>query len=175
MSTATQTVQAVASDSPDWKRFLKRVIRDNEESPYGNGWLIRASAATEWRLQFEKTIRGKLGEADAHIEILTNCKVSRRGKYGNISSFSDSKPVIVLEPRYICIHSSEASVVCRLLLDGASLVVCASAGSSASSEYGLAFYNLHALLAGLPYSPLEVGSSTVTKDGVRIISGAVGF
>lgn len=167
------TLQAVSADSKDCVKFLRKVIRDNESARYGEGWRVRANAATGWKVRFERTVRGETGEPDREVEVQTDFAVTLPGKTGMIQSFTDSKPVMVCSPRQVWVDGSDASIVAKLLADGSRLSITATSGSTHSSQHGLSFYMLEATFPGVPYGEIQIGHTTTAKDGETLVSGAI--
>lgn len=167
------TLQTVSADSKDCAKFLRKVVRDNESAKYGEGWRVRANAGTGWKIRFERTIHGGTGEPDQSIEVQTDFAISQPGRLGVVQSFSDSKPVQVCTPRQVWVDGSDASIVAKLLADGSRLSIRATAGSTSSSYHGLSFYMLEATFPGIPYGEVQIGGTTVAKDGETLVSGAV--
>jgi len=160
------TYQSVEIESKEGKRFLRQVIRDCD-------WRERASAGTDWRVEVSRTIKGATGQPDTTVTVRTDAVVGKSGKLGLVQAFSDSKPVQVVAPSAMFCWNTESAVLAKMLLDGSRLTICASSGSTHSSQLGLAFYRLEATISGCAYGSVVVGCETVSKDGQTIISGAV--
>ncbi len=92
-----RTLQRAESGSKELAKFIRQLAGGKSKL----SWTCRASEATDWRIRFDATIKGELGEPDEEIELQTDIKISMRGPIGEVSSFEDSKPVIVRSPRYI--------------------------------------------------------------------------
>lgn len=169
------TMQRLSADSKDCAKFLRKIIRDNETCRYGEGWGMRASDATEWRLKFDRTIKHGIGEPNEEIEVESDIQIRMPGEreYGMIQSFHDSKPVMVVRPSSLHMNGSTLSVLCKLVADGAKLSITATSGSTSSSHEGLSFYFLEATLPGITYGRVTIGSVTTAKDGRTLCSGAV--
>jgi hypothetical protein len=165
-----------ARDEQSVAKLLRKVARDNQSLTYSNSWRASASPKTEWKLRFNRTIKGKLGEPDEDIEVQTDIAVrqpSERSIGTECKSFYDSQPVIVHRPSSIHFGDSETATLAKLLSQGAEVHLHASSGSTSSSYHGLAFYHVELTLPGFPYSGVTIGSQTVTKDGKQIVAGAV--
>lgn len=169
------TIQNVTADSKECGKFLRKVVRDNLNSSYGNGWRIRFSAATGWKARFERTVKGAIGEPDSEIEVQTDFAVTMPAdsRFGTIASFADSLPVVVSRPVSVWVDGSDAATLAKLLADGSRLALVCSSGSTNSSKIGLSFYSLEAAFPGIPYGAVTIGSQTVAKDGQTIVCGAV--
>jgi len=175
MATCESTYQSVDLASKEGKAFLRKVLRDNDNSGWSDGWNANARSCDDWRLDFSRTIRGKVGEPDVAVNVRTDLTVSLSGKTGPaVQSFHHSKPVCVPTPRRLFLHGTDTSALVALLLRGTDrLTICSSGGSTSSSEHGLAFIHLDAKLSDERYSTVQVGGTTVYKDGHRLVSGAV--
>ena len=167
------TLQTIAIDSKEGRRFLRRVMRDAHETE--EQWAVTASPETEWRFKFFRTEKGRIGDPDRLIEVMTDelCKTPSDRSLGFRKPFGDAQPVPVCRPVKVWFRGSTAMAFAKLLLDGARFEITASAGSSHSSQHGLAFYSLAANLPDIRYDSLSLGGQTVTKDGYVVISGAV--
>jgi hypothetical protein len=175
MATASLTLQRVQAASKEGKAFLRRVIRDSQDSSRDSDWTVSANEATEWQLKFYRTIKGTIGNPDAEVEVQTDIAVGYPNDrmFGRVKSFSDSAEVYVPRITRLCVHGMDVAVIATFVLDGSSLHMEASAGSTSSSEHGLAFYSLTASMRGLSWSSVSIGSDTVCKDGRPIIRGAI--
>ncbi len=167
------TLQSVAIDSKDGRTFLRKVMRENGQ--FSDNWTVWAAPETDWQCKFRRTIKGKLGEPDEDVEVLTDATIRQPAprELGNVKSFGDCQPVMVCSPRSVHFNGSTASMLAKLLIDGARLEVIASAGSTHSSQYGLSFYHVSATLPDMPYGNLTIGYDTVAKDGCCLCSGSV--
>ena len=169
------TYQSVELDSKEGKAFLRKVIRHNTDSNYDNAWRIHASATTDWRLEFRRTIKGAIGEPDEDITVRTDSKVglpsdSKTGR--EVQSFHDSKPVWVCRPTRIFLNG-ETTGVARLLLDGYRLEIQASAGSTPSSQHGISIYSVEAHNHKYGYYGYGIGGETLAINGRAIIRSTV--
>lgn len=170
---AGNTVQTISADSVEGKRFL-RAVRDRDYAMDAM-WKVRASAATDYKLEFSREIAGGIGEPNKYVTVLTDIYVSgmKHVETQTKQSFSDSKPVLVLAPRSIWLNWSTVKLLAKFILDGATLNVSASAGSTASSEHGLAFYSLEARFGA--FADVSIGGETITVNGKVICQGVVDF
>lgn len=166
MLVASTTFQTVSTDSPEWRKLLRRIIRDR-----GDGWTIRATSP-EWRIEFRREIKGKLGEPDQEIRISTDARITcpADSRFGLKQSFDDSKPVEIPKPDRCWLRYSSVSTVCHLLLNGGRLEIDPSSGSTSSSHHGLSFVALAVVFPDVSYSRAEIGC-TVYVNGRRVISG----
>ena len=167
------TMQTVAIDSKDGRVFLRKVQKHNLDAPSGEDWGIYAGDRSKWAIQFRRTVKGATGEPDREVEVMTDGHIGKTGRVGMVQSFEYCKPVCVLQSRGVNLHGSTAALAARLLADGWRFEVCHSGGSTASSEHGLAFYDLMSRHPDFPYARIVVGGGTVTIDGTRIIAGDV--
>ena len=173
----TTTIQRVELDTKDGKKFLRRVIRDNQTFDWDEEWRIDARPSTEWKLRFYRTQKGELGDGDNDIEVQTEhaVRLPSERETGDVKSFSDSQSVFVPRPLSLLISSCDVATVAQFLLDGYSLRIEASAGSSNSSEFGLSF--IYVLLQKRKPDgrtlTVQLQGDTVAKDGRPICSGAV--
>lgn len=174
MATASLTIQRVYSESKDGKAFLRRVIRDCL-SYSDEQWAVCADESTGWKLKFYRTVRGNVGDPDAVVEVQTDIEVGypSSSRFGMVKTFHDSSEVEVPRIRRLYVRGSDAAVIAALVLNGSTLHMEASAGSTSSSHLGLAFYRLTASVKGVPHSAVAVGTDTVCRDGKPIIQGAI--
>jgi hypothetical protein len=175
MATCESTYQSVALATKEGKAFLRKVLRDNERAGWSDGWTADARESDGWRVDFSRTIKGETGEPDASVNVRTDLVVMLSGKTGaEVASFSDSRPVCVPRPKRLFMHGSDATALVSLLIHGADrLTIHSSSGSTSSSEHGLAFAHLGVRVHGEQYSEVQVGGTTVYKDGGRIVSGSI--
>lgn len=171
MATTRQTIQLASKEG---KAFLRKVIKHNATCSMREDWSLRASPATDWKVVFERTIPGEVGEPDEEVIVTTDQVVTIYGKTGAVKSFDDSQEVIVCEPRRVNLNG-ETPLAAKLLLDGFSLEVHCSSGSTSSSRHGLSFYTLTARNRELSHYSLTIGGETVAKDGQQILSSVVGI
>lgn len=171
----TTTHQTVSLDSKEGKAFLRKVARTRHE--WRNEWRLRAGPDTDWHVTFSRTIAGDVGEPDQYVEVRTDSVVQIYGESGLRKAFHDAKPVIVPQAQYCCLSGSDARTAAKLLLDGWRFRVSQSAGSTSSSEYGLAFLSLTAEKRGTGvddnWDTVEIGSASVFVNGSFVIRGAV--
>jgi len=165
------TLQLLAVAGKDGRAFLRRVVKGCN----GEDWRVRASATSDWRLVFRRVVKGAVGEPDVDVEVHTDVEICFPGDgcFGKRQSFFDSQPVTVVRPQSVFLSGSDVSALAKLLLDGCSLSITASAGSTRSSEHGLSFYTLGVGLPDAPHSVLAIGGETVAKDGRTLVAGAV--
>ena len=173
MTTTFPTCQRVSIDSKEGRTFLRKIIRDNGGFR-DDGWRAYASASTDWCVEFRRTISGAIGEPDQDVLVTTDCKVRHSGKTGLIQSFTDSTPVMVATVRAIHLSGSSCSLFADMLMRGFTPQIESSSGSTKSSEYGLAFYELALIHPDHPYCGLSIGGAT-TKDGDCIACGCMSF
>jgi hypothetical protein len=89
-----------------------------------------------------------------------------------VQSFSDAKPVIIPAPVRAHVSYSDVRVLAKMLAEGARAWIETSAGSSASSEHGLAFLSLDVSVPGCPNGVVTLGT-TVVVNGRCVCSGAI--
>ena len=174
----TTTMQRIELDSKDGKKFLRRIVRDNDKVNWDEEWRAHAASDTEWKLRFYRTQKGEIGDADAEIEVQTGETIGLPGKrsIGNVLSFDDAEPVYVAPPKRLHLSGRDAATVAQFIADGYTIKIEASAGSSNSSRHGLAFYYVlmtkrHADTGR--YVTVQLYDHTVTKDGQVLCSGNV--
>jgi len=167
------TMQRVALDSKEGRKFLRRVVRDQNESSYDERWSARASVETDWQFMFTRKVVGPIGDADQYVEVQTDipCRCTHQG--GTKRSFSDADEVQTVTPRRVWIDGGSAAIVAKLALDGWRFRVEVSSGSTISSRLGLAFYSLEASTPSICYASLTIGGETITANGRTITSGAI--
>ena len=169
--TAPHTFQTVEIDSTAGRKFLRKIIRDNDTADWSDRWIARASVQTDWRLEFDRTIRGEVGEPDTIIVVRTDVHVRIHGNRGTaVKSFHDAEPVMLPEPARLTITSGLNDLAWLLSQPGCSISIHVSAGSTHSSHYGLGFYALTVRTKNL--TGVEIGE-TITKDGRTICAGPV--
>jgi len=149
----------------DRDKFLRKVLRED-------GWTIVARRSEDWKLVFQKTIRSVVGEPDVSVSVRIDDAVSVRGKYGNVQSFSDSDVVFVPPPNYVRLTYGSVHTVAKMLLEGCSLCILGSSGSTNSSKHGLAFLSLECSVKGCNDSVI-IGHQSVYVRGKMIICGSV--
>lgn len=165
------TMQRVASESKEAKTFLRKVARDYERLGWKEEWDVRANAGTDWKLRFTRTVKGEIGEADSEIVVDTDWQVTR-DKSGELrQSFDDAKPVMLATIKGLTLRGAHLVTLCGLLASGARLHIGAHAGSSASSQFGLSFYDIE--VTGPSFKGLTIGTQTVAVNGNRVICGDV--
>lgn len=170
--TAPATFQTITTGDKEGAAFLRRVVKDAVRLGYSDGWNGYASASTDWRVEFRRTIRGQAGDPDSTVCVRSDIDIRQYGRTGDeVKPFSDAKPVRVPQPRCVGLSSGDTAVLAKLALDGATFRVVASAGSTNSADHGLAFYYLEA--AWGHYMDVQIGSQTVAKDGRVLTIGAV--
>lgn len=172
-TTPATTFTICKLETPEGKKFLRRVIRENESLGWDECWSCRAHTGTDWRLEFTRTIKGEVGDPERTVTVRTDMVVRIDYKAGDKQSFSDSKPVYLIGCTGIWLRGSELSVLCNLLRGTNPRVwVVGSAGSTSSSQHGLSFYDLHVGNKELG-GDVCVGHGTVAVNGRRVCSGTV--
>lgn len=172
----TVTLQRVELDTKEGKRFLRRVIRENEELRCNEMWSVDACPAQGWKLRFYRTVKGDIGDPDREVEVMTDETVGipRESECGEVKAFEDSQPVIIPHPTRLWLNMSPVSTLAEHLAKGGKVRIEASAGSTTSSCSGLAFLTLDLT------SRCKTGrtscvtlSQTVFINGRTVCSGAV--
>ena len=162
VSTASTSHHAAGNDRA---KFLRKVLRES-------GWTISARKESDWNIRFHRTIRGKIGEPDVEVDVIMDDHVYIQGRFGNVRSFSDSEEVYIPEPTRIHLSYASVHTVAKMLLDGCSLYVLGSAGSTNSSKHGLAFLSLECRLKGID-DRITIGHPSVYVNGRVVICGTV--
>lgn len=176
---ATETVdpstfQMCNLESPDGKKFLRKVIRDNSRLGYKECWQVRAHTGTNWSLEFKRTVIPEIGESERTITVRTTTVVSVDYKAGDKQSFHDSKPVYLIGCTGIYLSSYHMNTVCAILLHkNVRMWVSGHAGSTSSSQHGISFYDLKMSTAELYGGDVSVGHQTVAVNGRVVCSGSV--
>ena len=168
------TFQSVQVGTKEGKAFLRKIIKHNERCMMNEEWRAYAGPSNNWCWRFSRTIKGEVGEPDQHVEVQTDAKVClpSDSKTGcEVQSFHDSKPVWVSRPR-ACYMNGDTAVVAKLLADGWAFEIEASAGSTSSSEYGIATYNVFAKMPNSYYG-VYVGGETITVNGKQVVRSVV--
>ena len=165
------TMQRVELGTKEGKAFLRKVIRDYDRLPYDEGWTLRCNEGTQWRVRFERTVKGELGEPDQSVSVDSDCEIARRGKAGVDDGYGAERPITICEVRHIVFTGCDVAALCSLLLEGAPLCVVASRGSQASSELGLSFYFVE--VCGGDFRGVRIGGETIAANGRTICSGSV--
>jgi len=159
--------------TPEGKKFLRKIIRDNSNCRYREDWSVRASLETEWRLEFRRTINGEIGDPEKVITVMTDEKVSVNYQSGDKKSFEDSQAVTILPCRYISLSGSDVKTLCFMMLqDGFRISAEASSGSTSSSKHGISVYTLRVKTQQL-CGTVEIGHHSMAVNGNRVISGSV--
>jgi hypothetical protein len=171
----SHTYTPLSSESKEWNRFLKRVIRDNEASlDWQCNWDLYASLETDWFLEFRRTIKGQIGDPDKLIVVRSDLQVRIDYCPGMSQSFSDSDPVMLAECKSIHISSYDMIVACTLLQNaGPRVWVTGSAGSTSSSKLGLSFYDVQIGWSALRGRYVNLGHQSVAVNGRSVCSGSV--
>ena len=167
LRTDDYTAQSVDVATPEGKKFLKKILKQDD-------WKIRiAHTAGKWQsVRAVRTVRGQLGEPDARVDVqLSGIEVMQCGRPGSQQSFSDSKPVDVVQPTRVCLTGSgEVRAFIECAINGARFRVSCSSGSTNSSEYGLSFYSLDADFGTYDFG---IGGETIAMNGRTLVCGAV--
>lgn len=163
-SKPTNTQHRIETDT-DRAKFLRRLLREDN-------WTMHARASEDWQIVFCRTIKGKPGDPDVDITVRIKDKVSCVGKWGPQRSFSDSQEVIVPKPDRVWLTYGAVHTAAKFLLDGSHFIICGSAGSSSSSEHGLAFVSLQATMKG-GRDTVEIGHQSVYVHGRMVCCGSV--
>lgn len=153
------TFDSVSIDSPEGKKFLRRVANRPEE-----GWIFWTSAAAEWRGEFRRKIESRTGDASAVVTVETDVYASVYGQPGEVGEEGDTTTIPAV--RFV---STNGANVAALLLAGFRLRLSYDRGSIRSREEGLAFLRLSAHLPNNYGGGVDL-ESTVTKNG-RILCG----
>jgi hypothetical protein len=169
MEPETNTRQILSLDTKDGKRFLRKVIRDNEQASWNQGWIIRARREDGWRLSFDRTIAGKVGQPDLNVSVVTDYRIPSRGKWGAHSSFSDDKPVTIHEPNYLTATTHRTNSMAFFIAEGWRLELCTNRGSTNSSRHGIGFIELQAYKNHY-LAPVTIDQTTVI-NGQVVCSG----
>lgn len=162
IETPTDTTHRVDS-ATDRAKFLRRVLRED-------GWTMRARESEDWQITFTRTIKGKPGDPDVDITVKLVDKISLVGKWGKQQSFSDSLEVIVPKPDRVWLNYGAVQTAAKFLLDGSHFLVCGSSGSTSSSQHGLAFVSLQAMVKT---DNVMVGYQSVYVNGKMVCCGSV--
>lgn len=168
----TTTYQRIAIESKEGKAFLRKVARSKHE--WKNEWHFRASPETDWKIVFNRTVCGEIGDPDVYVQVETDAVVSLDGKGGKVKSFHDSDEVFVPAATVARLNGSDVRTAARFLLDGWRFSIKHSAGSTSSSKHGLAFLSLHVEKhTSENWDDLEIGCASVFVNGSFVIRGAV--
>ena len=160
-------------ETPEGKKFLKKVVRENQDLDWQECWSVRAHTGTHWKLEFKRTIKGEIGDPERTVTVMTDMEVRVDYQPGEKQSFSDSKAVYLIGCTGINLRGSDLAVLCNLLRHKNPRVwVIGHAGSTSSSQYGLSFYELQVKTDDLGGN-VSIGSHTVAVNGRRVISGSV--
>lgn len=165
----------------EWKKFMRRVIRDNEKFDHKESWKIEADERnTSQKVTFYRYCKpAQIGDPEVRITIDTDMPLSMRcsrafsGGWGEGKPFDDAKPVYLPKPRGFMVTSSyDVSTIADAMSRGWRLKVSGERGSTNSSEYGLGFYRLNLVSRHGNFSEVTV-DSTVTINGRVVIAGSV--
>jgi hypothetical protein len=162
-TTLLDTFDTVSIDSPEGKRFLRRVANRPDD-----GWTFWATAANGWRGEFRRAVDGKRpGDACAIVTIETDISASVTGRPGDDSD-SDGPRVFVPEAKFVHTHGP---TVAALLLAGFRLTLSYSRGSIKTRNEGLGFVAFGAYPAGVSsYRSVDI-ETVITKNG-KVICGS---
>lgn len=169
-TTAADTFQSVAIDTPAGRRLLRRIAADGKR---GEGWRFRADDSTGWRVVFSRDVDGAPGDPRVTVTVETDAEiyVDRHRTGPAVRSFDDCEPVNVPAARYVSGWGGACRTVAHFLADGWRLSVDHSAGSVSSSRHGIAFIRLEAYRSGWTISATI--DTTVCVDGAQVCSGSV--
>lgn len=171
------TFNSVDLETRDGKKFLRRVIRENEtlSSLHSEQWTAHASPETQFTLEFYRRVRGNVGDAEQEIRVRTTTKFSLYYEAGEKQSFYDSDPVILLPCRGVYLGATDTMRLCYFLKeDGVRLSIEGHAGSTSSSKHGIAFYAIHINWKSLPgHGGIQIGSESISVKGIPVCSGSV--
>ena len=171
----TTTHQTVSLESKEGKAFLRKVAKTHQN--WSEEWNLYANASDGWRLTFSRSVKGKIGEPDVYVTVETDAAVVQEGETGLRKTCEDSKEVVVPAATRVWLRGADARTAAAFLLDGWRFIVLHSAGSTSSSQHGLAFLSLLAERRGLKkndnWDTVEIGSSTTLVNGTVVCRGAV--
>lgn len=161
------TIQSASLDTNTGKGLLRKIVR--HRPTWNDEWTLHAGESTDWKVVFTRRTRGELGNPDTEVVVETDSAVRQQGKTGLVRSFHDSEEVTVPQTRWISLWACDTATVAKFLLDGWSLEVTHSAGSTSSSQEGIAFSYL-SLVKGC--QKVEIGGQTTYVRGQQVCSGA---
>lgn len=170
VATATETID---HRSKQGKSLLRSIVRCSELYPHS--WALRASKAGLWRIRFERCVRGKSGQPDSYCTAVLDSKVIQHGRVGWVRPFDDASEVVVPECQSIFLAHDDCKLAAQFLLDGWTLAVVASCGSTSSSAHGISTLSLHAYPPFLVGTSVVIGGQTLVVNGHRVICGACDF
>ena len=166
------TTQAISVESKEGRAFLRKVSR-SQSLKWREEWSLYASKETEWKVVFQRTVVGGIGDPDQYVEVSTDSVVAFSGETGKSRYFADSEEVLVPQCERVSLSSSDCRTAARFLSEGDwRLCVSHSRGSTSSSKHGLGFIRLTLERRGSSWDILGIGSETVLVNGVRVIAGA---
>jgi hypothetical protein len=169
--TAAHTSQAIDTSTKDGRKFLQKVIRDNNASGWRGGWSAYASGETDWFVEFRRNVEGEIGCPDVWVTVRTSETVRRCGKTGSHRTFSDAEPVTIPEPvRLSSTSNSRTNQIARALLDGHTVEIEISRGSTNSSQHGIGF--IHLQISQYPAGSVTLDTTTFVH-GKCVCSGSV--
>lgn len=165
------TASVLDLDTKEGKKFLRRVLRNRHEE-----WRLSARESEEWRVLFWRRVPARdAGDRDGYVSVPTDIFVKQYGNTGHgVKPFDDARPVTVPKCTSVTLHEWDVRTVAKLLLDGPwGFEVSHSAGSTSSSQYGLAFIrlSLHQRTGG-DWHEVQIGSESVFIHGSRIVAGS---
>jgi len=158
----TTTHHRIEGDA-DRAKFLRRVLRED-------GWDMYARASDDWQITFGRVIKGKPGDPDVDVTVRIKDKVSLVGKWGKQRSFSDSEEVIVPKPDRMWLTYGSVHTAAKFLLEGSHFLISGSSGSTNSSQHGLAFVSLQAMVKT---DNVMIGHQSVYVNGRMVCCGSV--
>jgi hypothetical protein len=161
------TLQSASLDTNTGRNLLRKIVRHTPT--HNDEWTLRAGENTDWKVVFTRRIQGELGEPDSEVVVETDSTVRIVGETGRRRPFHDAEEVTVPATRRIGLWCRDSAMVAQFLLDGWSLEVQHSAGSTHSSQHGMAWSSLR-LVKGL--ATLTVGFPTIYVHGVQVCSGS---
>jgi len=116
----TTTTQRTELGSKEGKKFLRRIVRENDKFNWDEEWRAHAASDTDWQLRFYRTQKGEVGDADAEIEVQTDASIGLPGKrsLGDVLSFDDAEPVYIASPKRLHLSGRDAATVAQFIADG---------------------------------------------------------
>lgn len=167
------TFQTFKHNTVEGRKFLKRVIRENENLDYSEQWSVRANPGTDWRLEFRRVFKEELGDPERIVTLMSDVTVWVY-RPETRQSFADSEPVVICGCRYISIHAiRDVAVLCSLMChDDFRIYAESSSGSTSSSKFGISTYYLEAQTKQL-HGKVRIGNETMAVNGRRVISGSI--
>jgi hypothetical protein len=167
--TESHTLHRVATQSPEYRRFLRTLVQTYDRLKYFDRWSCFALLHEGGRLQFCRTVHGDIGQPNQYVKVETSLIVTTHYNAGNRSE----KGAPLMPCNSIHIDEADTRLLVRLLLahPTATLYVDGDHGSQNTEVLGMTFYRLCLHLPA--FGGIRIGNDTIVQDTRVLTSGSV--